>query len=172
MVKLLGAAMVVGGLTGVGALRAAALDGRLRELEELRAALMCLRSLVNHTRLPAAQAFRSAAGACRGIVGESLADAAWRLENRSALPAGEVWFAAYEGRRSGSCLAEADLEVLRDFCRQFGRLDIDSQMAVFDDTLQRLDLARARALEERDRFGRLFRFSGLAAGLSLVILLL
>ena len=170
--RVLGAALVVGGLGSLGVLRAAALERRAEELTELRRALVLLRSSVAHLRLPAAAAFRAAARACSGVAGEGLQEAATLLEEGAPLSAGQAWWAAYQRRAGESFLSAADRAVLQDFCRQFGRVDTASQLGAFDAALEGLRQSLEQAAAERERFGRLFRFSGLAAGLGIVILLL
>ena len=173
MVRLLGAALVLAGLGSLGMLRAAALERRVQELMELRRALSLLRSSVAHLRLPAAVAFRAAGRACGGLVAQSLQEAAALLESgEAAFSAGEAWWAAYRRRADESFLAAVDRAVLQDFCRQFGRVDAATQLGGFDAALDRLAHSLEQAAGERERFGRLFRFSGLAAGLGIVILLL
>ena len=170
--RLLGAVLVIGSLGALGLLRAAALGRREQELEELDRALVWLRGEVTHRRLPAAPAFRAAARACGGLVRESLQAAAELLERGQAAVAGEAWWQAYGAVEARSFLQPHDRAALADFCRQFGQVDSATQQAAFDAVLERVREGQRQAALERERYERLLRFSGVAMGLGLVILLL
>lgn len=164
--------LTAGGLGAVGWMRASALAGRCRDLDQLRRALVILRAAVAHARLPAAQALARAARAGRGPVAAACALAAGSLDAGAPRSAGEAWLAAFEAVRERLCLLPEDMELVREFCVDFGRLDAPAQLARIGDALARVEVALEQASRERERLERLYRFSGLAAGLAVGFMLL
>lgn len=164
--------LTAGGLGAVGWLRAGALAGRCHDLEQLRQVLAILRAAVSHARVPAAIALGRAARAGRGAVAEACARAGQMLERGSSLSAGEAWMAALEQTSHRCFLLAEDMDVVREFCLHFGRVDAATQMALIADAMARVELALEQARKERERLERLYRFSGLAAGLAVAIVLM
>ena len=156
----------------MGWLRARALAGRCHDLEQLRQALGILQAAVAHARVPAAIALGRAARAGRGAVAEACRQAARMLEEGLSASAGEAWLAAFEQVSERCCLLPEDLDVVREFCLHFGRVDAATQVALVADAVARVELALEQARQERQRLERLYRFSGLAAGLAVAILLI
>ena len=156
----------------MGWLRARALAGRCHDLEQLRQALAVLQAAVSHARVPAAIALGRAARAGRGPVAEACARAARMLESGASASAGEAWLAAFEQVSARCFLLPEDMDVVREFCLHFGRVDAATQVALTADAVARVELALERAHQERQRLERLYRFSGVAAGLALAILLI
>ncbi len=167
-----GLLLTAGGLGGVGWLRASALGGRCRDLDQLRRALTILRASVAFARVPAAVALARAARAGQGTVAEACARAAHLLESGASISAGEAWWAGFEAVRDRLCLLPEDLDMVREFCVDFGRVDAPTQESRLADALARVHLALEQAGQERQRLERLYRFSGLAAGLAVAIMLL
>lgn len=170
-VKVIGLVLTATGLGAVGWLRAGALAGRCRDLEQLRQALGVVRACVAHAKLPAAAALARAASAGRGAVAEACAAAARLLEAGRAASAGEAWVAAFEDVRDRCFLQPQDMDVVREFCLHFGRVDAGTQLALVDDALARLELALQQARHERQTLERLYRFSGLAAAAAAALML-
>lgn len=164
--------LTTGALGAVGWLRARALAGRCHDLEQLRQALAIVRAAVAHARVPAAGALGRAARAGRGAVAEACERAARMLDKGSSSSAGEAWLAAFEQVRERCFLLPEDMDVVREFCLHFGRVDAATQVALLADAVARVDLALDQARRERQRLERLYRFSGLAAGLAVAILLI
>lgn len=170
--RLAGAVLVVGSLALMGRIWAAALHGRLEELRGFRAALTTLRSAVSYARYPAPDALEQAAAAAPGPAAASLRAAAQMLRTgRGPASAGAAWWEALEAARPHSCLTPSDRTVLFEVCLHLGKVDAATQLGLLDDAVERLKLAAADAQDAVDRLARLYRFSGLAAGLSVAILL-
>ncbi|HEY8486910.1 MAG TPA: stage III sporulation protein AB [Limnochordales bacterium] len=172
VLRLVGAFVVVASLGAVGFLRAAELHGRVQELREWCRALEMLRAWVAHLRLPAAEAFQAVARTSGGVVAGSLARAGQLLQRGGGLSAGDAWRLAFRSLRDRSFLAAEDVAVLEGFWRQFGRLDQATQLKSFDGACESLRRCLERALEQEQQLSRLARFSGVAAGMGVVLLLL
>ncbi|MEW6047317.1 MAG: stage III sporulation protein AB [Bacillota bacterium] len=160
------------GLGGVGWMRARALSGRCHDLEQLRQALAVMQAAISHTRLPAAQAFERAGRAGRGVLAQACRLASRALREGPGLAAGDAWMEAMRALLDRCFLAPGDMAVLEEFCLHFGRVDAATQEALFHDAIARVDLALEQARQDRDRLERLYRFSGLAVGLAVGIMLL
>ncbi|MBE3598157.1 MAG: stage III sporulation protein AB [Limnochordaceae bacterium] len=156
----------------MGLLRAQALARRVEELIQLRRALRVIEAAVQHLALPAPQAFERAARATSGCVRTSLAGAAARLRSGPGQPAGEAWLRAMESVADRCHLQPEELGIFRELCLHFGRVDAGMQVELLRDGVARLDGVIEQARQEKERLERLYRFSGLAIGLALAVMLL
>lgn len=172
LARIIGFALIAGGLGGFGVLRASTLARRCDDLAQLRQALKVIQAAIEHVRLPARDAFARAASACRGCVATSLARAARALDAGPGLSAGESWLAAMRGLRDSCSWGAPEMDLFAELCLHLGRVDAATQVALLADVLGRLDGVLDQARRERDQYERLYRFAGLAAGVALAIMLL
>lgn len=170
LLKLVGAALVVGGAAGAGQAAAARLRRRVRELQQARTALQVLRTEISWglTLLPDALA---RAGRCvGGPVGDLCARAAGLM--RSGEGAAAAWERAVAAAAPAAALAPGDREALVALAPCLGASHREDQLRHLDLCLERLAQAEAEARERAAADARMYQQLGLLAGLLLALLAL
>lgn len=169
MVRLVGAALLILGGLGLGLAAAGRLSARVRDLRELESAVETLERELGWRLAPLPEGLlRAAEGAAGGTARlfRLCAEEAVRLNGRSFR---QVWAACIGDAQL--CLDREDAAILAELGSVLGRYDGDSQRQALERAAERLAGQRERAVERRDRLGRLYGILGAGGGLLLVILL-
>lgn len=172
MLKLLGAALVVGGPAWAGLALAAGLRRRPRELRQLQTALHVLQTEIDWGATPLPAALARAGAACPGPAGRLFASAAAELAAGDGRGAGEAWAAAVDRAYPELALTPADRDILTALGACLGASHREDQMRHLHLCLDRLALAEREAREQAERGARLWQHLGVLGGLLLAVLAL
>lgn len=169
VLRLLGAALVFGAGTAIGWQLALPLRRRPEELRELAAGLALLETEVTYGATPLPVALERAASAGRAAA--ELYGRAGCLCRAGELPS-DALARALERFYPGSALTRPDREALAALAAVLGGSDRADQARHLRLCRERLLAAEAAAEAERQRYERVYRQLGMAAGAAVAILLL
>lgn len=172
MLKLLGAALLVGGPSWLGLALAADLRRRPRELQQIQTALHVLRTEIDWGATPLPQALARASECCGKPVGRLFMSAARGLSAGDGRAAGEVWGAAVARVYPELALAPVDREILMALGACLGASHREDQLRHLGLCLERLSLAEKEARERAEINARLWQHLGVLGGLILALLAL
>lgn len=161
--------LVVAGLL-LGLMAAGGLRRRVTSLDQLSRFMVRMADQIRYTAAPVEELLESAENSGEFADLPILGRICSKIRNGERVP--DAWENAVEedGRESG--LTEGDRDLLRGFGSQFGRTDVEGQIA---NCRQYGDLLGQRLAEAREASaakGRLYLTLGFAGGMSLALLLL
>ncbi len=169
VLRLIASAVIILGGGYIGLLLASGFDVRVRQLEQLRLALLQMEFSIGYLKLPLASAISGAAKSRNGAVSELLSSAA--LDIGGGVPPSAALERAILKNRSALCLKSEDIEIMTEFAARLGEGDTTSELCNINAACAKLQLARDEAAGDRDRNARLWRGIGLLAGCLAVVLL-
>lgn len=163
MLKVAGAIMIVASSSAVGFLEAVRLKRRTEELDRLVSAMAHLENEISYGK-----------GDIKSIVSGigSLLDISLFIkagENMKTASTKEAFLAALE--TDGGYLLGTDKKVIAGFAENLGMTDTKAQVKSIRHTKGLLEVQRSEAAKEYMRSGKLFKSTGVLAGLGAVILL-
>ena len=167
--KLLGAILVVVGTGAGGVLMAHAYQERIRHLEQLIRGLNLLAVEIGYGMTPLEGAFRRVAKTMESGMVTFFSSVASRLqENRSASAA---WRTAVNEFRPQMALVDRDWLVVEELAEMLGTTDQDHQVKAVRSVVERLQERVEEAQTKAKTNDRIFRYSGFAVGMILVLIL-
>ena len=171
MIKIAAAAVIIFGCSACGFLKARQYQDRVLLLSDFIRTVAVLGVEMEYRREALPDLFRRLEknGSCAGsFFGEVRA----RYENEAGLSLSECWEGALN-HVYGSCpMSDADLSVFREFGEQLGKCGIAGQEQMIRVTIVRLEELLAEARAEKDVKGKMYFSLGVAAGITIVILLI
>ncbi len=172
MLKIAGAACVMGAAITYGEQRARALDARVRQLQQFQRSLKLLSTEVSYAHAVLPLAFETVSRRCGSPVAEIYSTAAELLLSGQELTPGEAWKEAVGKKLAQTNLTPSDREIIESLGISLGVSEQEGQLKQIQLTGQHLDFALEVAQEEKGRHGKLWRYLGFIGGAALVILLL
>lgn len=169
--KLVGGLLVVGASSGTGFAVAGNLARRPTALRQLATAMALLATEVGYGQ-PLPTALPSAGRAAGSLAAALFGGAAQRLTGGGGVTAGQALRAALDAVFPDSPLAEADREPMLALAAVLGASGREDQLRHLALCQQRLAALAEAAEAQRQRYERVARYSGVLAGLALVLLLL
>lgn len=170
MLKVLASGIIILGGGYIGLLIASGFEVRVRQLEQLRLALVQMEFSIGFLKLPLAQAIEGAARSRNGAVSEILLSAAKDVSG--GLSPSAALERAMLKNRSELCLKNTDIEIMTEFALRLGEGDRDSELCNINAACAKLKLAYDEAVCDRDSRAKLWRGVGLLAGCFAVVLLI
>ena len=169
MTGLVGAALLTAGCAGLGLSAAGWLEGRVRDLDGLIAALEEMERELDWRQPPLPELLERAGQTAGGRAGAFFARCAAQAGALSGRPFRLAWEQALAG--AGLRLTACDRLLLGQLGGVLGRYDGPSQSRALAQCAARLEGQRRAALERRERLGRVYTVLGVAGGALLGILL-
>jgi stage III sporulation protein AB len=169
LVKLLGAALVVGACTGLGFRIAADYRHRPRQLRSLMHALRMLRTEIEYSLTPLPLAFERTADRASPPVSRFFRVCAERIDNGDAPP--EAVVAGLKELAAASALKSPELEVVQALGGTLGSSDRQNQCQHLEAALVHLAHLEQEARDAQRRNERLWQYLGFLAGLLIVVVL-
>ncbi len=170
MIRLAGAALLVGGFAAVGFAAVGRLDGRVRDLRGLIAGLESMGRELRWRLAPMPELLRQAAEESAGPASALFLACAQGMEQPEGSGFCGVWRRELE--RCRLRLEPADRSVLEQLGGVLGRYDGGSQCKALAAAVERLERQREEAVSRRARLGRVYGMLGVTAGVFLMILLI
>lgn len=170
VVKLLGAALVVGSAALIGNTVARNYAERPRELAQISSAFAVLQTEISYARTPLAEALTRACGTRRGAGARIFRVAADLIKGSELLP-GEAWHTAVHRVYGWSALAPEDRDALLAFGETLGACGAEDQLRHLALARERLRENEARARDEAERMARMWRYLGVTVGAMVALLL-
>jgi stage III sporulation protein AB len=171
MIRLLGAALVLGGSTAIGLLTAAQLRRRAQVIAALLGMLDRMESELSFRLTPLPLLLSRLSEAAGKPLAAALQLCRDRLRETERQPFAEIWREAL-ARNAALPLGEEERKSLEELGRMLGRYELEGQLLAIRSARASLERCLSRAEGERDRLGRLFGVLGVSAGAVLVLLLL
>ncbi len=148
------------------------LNRRLKQLKQIYLSMQMLKGEISYQHAALSEAFVQAGNRCDGCIGRFLTSVGEGLNKRQSSRFVEVWEPSVSKLYKESALTKEDMELLREFGKHLGYLNLSMQenrilffMEQLMDTISALD----QVIVERKR---LYRVLGLLGGGFLVIILI
>ena len=170
MLRLLGAALVVGSAALIGNTIARNYSERPRQLAEIATALAVLETEISFARTPLAEALSRACRGSKGVGARVFRVAADLIGSSELLP-NQAWQAAVNRVYPWSALAAEDRAALLAFGETLGTCGADDQLRHVALVRERLRANEAHARDEAERMARMWRYLGVTVGAMVALLL-
>ena len=170
-IRFVGALAVIIGFAGLGMYHAAKEGFRLRELQELKRALLILASEIEYMRAPLHLACQSIAGRTSGTVANFFGNFAQRLAQGEGETTYTHWVAALECVKPTTFMTREDMLATDNFGKTLGYLDKQMQKNAIDYTVAYIDEQVDGLYANGSKTTRMYRSLGIIAGLLTVIVL-
>ncbi len=171
MIRLLGAALVIGATGTMGALGVLSLRRRVRVLEGLIVSLQLMESEICSRMTPMREVLDMLSGSAPACVRGLFRRATEGMSALGRCSFYTIWKNAVAGSYELR-LRPQEAELLTELGLCLGRYDVREQAEAIGRLRRRLELILRRAEAERDRDSRLHAFFGIASGIFAVIILL
>ncbi len=172
--KALGAVLVVGagGVTGFSL--ASRMEWRLRELERLEAALLCLRGEISYSLTPLPQALQRAGERAGGAIGTLFCrfGASTGLSQRRTAAEALEEILATSGVGAGAGIDASVREILTELSAYLGTSGHNEQCRFIDMSLDKAKRLRQEFEDECRKRVKLYRYLGLLGGACVAVILL
>lgn len=175
--KIVGAAMVIGGASGCGFWLAGQYGQRLRELEQLRQMIFLLKGQILYANAPLAEAFETVGSRTEGELAGLFLAVAERIEGQQGESFYQMWQEEIEklgksGKQPGGlAISKSDRQTLMSLGEHLGFLDRDMQERNLLLYLEQLDMRIQQMREHKQERCRLYTSLGIMGGLFLTVLL-
>lgn len=171
MLKILGAALVVGVCTICGLTIANNYRQRSLELRNLRSVLNLLETEIVYTATPLPFALEKIAKHAISPINKLFDNARNQLISGNGITADEAWQEAINSFQLFCCLAEEDIGIIRSFGAGLGCSDKTEQLKNIQLTKELLKQQEIKAEMNRNQHERLWRTMGVLVGLGIVLLI-
>lgn len=172
MLKLIGGLLVISAGQLIGSGMADRLRRRAVELRWLQTALLFLQTEISYTATPLPEALERVSRLVEFPARALLGYTSMRLLQGSGVTAQEAWEESLQRFERWSALKDGDLSILRSLGGALGVSSREEQEKHLLLAREQLRQGEQAAENERARFESMYRYSGLLAGLLLVIVLL
>lgn len=169
MIRMIGAALVLGGAGGVGIGKGLQFYRQLRQLRDFVAAVEILKCELNYSLMPLPKLYRVAGRRTQGACSRFFHNLATRLEQGTPRSRAVEHALADTG---GLCLPKDAMMSLLELCSALGRYDMDGENRMLQLSGQRLKTALERTEREKRPLAKSYASLGLCTGVALVILML
>lgn len=168
--KLIGAALIICACSKIGFDFASCLSKRVEQLQDIKLGLSAILTEISFRGTPLAEALKKSADIMhtRSKVIFLLSSA--MLESDHVITAKEAILAAIENHSEDSSLKDEDFTVLKGFAGLIGTSDLANEIANIEITQQKYDNLIRHAEQQRDKYAKLYRSSGVLAGLLITVL--
>lgn len=142
------------------------------ELRDFQTALQLLETEVIYAATPLPVALRKISGFGCGKAAAMFSRAGRKMESGLVETAGEAWISALGETFEETALRFEDREVLEALAPSLGASDRQEQLKHLALARERLGRQEAAARDDAGRYGRLWNYAGVLAGLALVLILI
>lgn len=170
-IKLLGGALVMLSSSMIGFLVANSFHYRPRLLRDLQLALSMLETEIDYGHSPLPEALENISKNVDSNVAKLFTLAKKYLTSKEGLAPNEAWERAIHDYYPDSHLAEADMEILRNFGKYLGFTDRQDQLKHIRLALTTLKQQERIAMEEKDKNEKLWKYLGVLSGIMVFLLL-
>ncbi len=170
IIKIIGAAVLIGATSLIGFSLAADCSKRPRTLRELQALLQMLENEISYLSNLLSEAFNRIYEGSNSEAAILFKAAAENL-GTSGVTADEAWEKAVEDNCSKLSLNKEDKTILETFGKMLGNSDLEGQLNNIRLITSQLKLQELKAEEMRRKNERMYRSLGVLSGLAIAILL-
>ncbi len=171
VLQWVGSGAVLLSTTALGRKKADQYRNRPRDLRRLAASLRALEADIQYARVPLQEALERAGrqvAASDSPVATLFHEAAAHLQN-PGVTAQQAWERAVDEKFGSTSLSCEDREILLQLGKHIGQTGPDEQVGHLEAALALLDAREREAIDDRQRFERLYQTVGVLAGVLLVI---
>lgn len=169
--KMMGTALVIGGLGSYGVSRASSSERRVAQLTKLRLSLNFLEKEITCTHTPLTQALEKTSRFTDWPISCLYKEAAGKL-NKKNMTAVEAWTYGISKLSYCSDLKNPDLELLQSAGPQLGMSDTIEQSKFLTLIQEEIAVQIEKARQEADTARHIWTYAGFIAGAMIVLLLI
>lgn len=164
--------VVVFACGGLGLLKAQTFSARLEDLTDLKDMIRILQTEMSYRKDPLPSAFARIAVYKDNRAMDLLRQCSDSM--KESLDLMQCWEKAVETayQKSGSCLNNEDLIILKDLGLQLGKSDIKGQAAMFSLTEAKLENQIRQSEKEKESKGKMYKGLGFSIGIVIAIILI
>lgn len=170
ILKWVGGTLLIGSCWLIGYSLSLNLQIRKQSLQELRSALLELKSQMGYMGTDLVSSFAEIGANIKSPVGEMLIAFSKKLSKGASVT--ETWNKAVDGAAYDMALSQEDKCLVKGFGKLLGNSDIDGQVSNIELTASRIERQILEAEDKEKRLGVIYKYAGAAAGLALTLLLI
>jgi len=171
LLRLIGSLAVILGCAGLGMYYAAKEGFRIRELQELKKALLILASEIEYMRAPLNLACQNIAKRTEGVISTLFSNFAQLLSNNEGETAYQLWTNAVSSIKAKTFMTAEDFSIIDGFGKTLGYLDKQMQQNAIDFAISYIDEKVATLQTQGNKTKRMYRSLGIIAGLLITVVL-
>ncbi|KYO65826.1 stage III sporulation protein SpoIIIAB [Thermovenabulum gondwanense] len=170
--KIIGGLLILFSSSSIGFIVAKYYGERPKLLRQLQNALSMLETEINYSNSPLPEALRNVALRCDKDVSFLFSKTKEYINSTEGLTAAEAWEKALKAFSRTKSLNETDMEILDAFGKYLGTSDREDQINKLRLTLSQLRSQEHKAIEEKEKNERVWKYLGVMTGLLIVLLLI
>ena len=171
ILQIIGALAVIAGCSGLGLYFSSKEGFRIRELQELKKALLILSSEIDFMRAPLNIACANIAKRTESTVAALFQQFSELLATGEGETAYQLWVSAVAGIKDKTFMADEDLSVVDGFGKTLGYLDKHMQQNAINYAVGYIDEKVASLQVLGDKNKRMYRSLGVIGGLLITVVL-
>jgi|SRR5690625_4705202 len=171
MLKLIGAMLVLVSGAMIGLYQANRLSDRPRQIRHLLRALQRLETEIGYGLTPLPEALQKMARTSPPPTRLIWEEIATQMDQTSGESTMEIWSTTTEKYWRRTCMSKAEKEVLMQLGHVVGISDRTDQLKHVQLAKEQLQAEEEEAIEERDRYSKMWRTLGVLGGAFVVILM-
>ena len=168
---IIGALALIGSCAALGFYYAALEGYRVKDLQEIKKALMILSSEIEHMRAPLPIACANIAKRTKEPISALFANFSSLLTQNQGETAYQLWVQALEIQKPRTFLVAEDWDVVESFGKTLGYLDKQMQQSAIAATVEYIDEKTTSLQAQSDKNKRMYRSLGIIGGLLLAVVL-
>ena len=172
IIKFIGAAIII--LSGgyLGLYYSKKLQIRIDEIKAFISSLSVMDALMAHIKAPLAEIFLKLSDCREKSLADFFNDVHSGLSSGRGISAAEAFESALARHKGGFSFGNEELAVIGDFGRRIGMLDIDSQRGQISLCTNLLERCLQNAINENEKYGKLYKGMGIAGGIFISLILM
>jgi len=172
MIRVLGIVLIMGSSTLAGLYYANMQMFRIKDLKEIKKALIILLSEIEYTLTPLPQAMENISTRIETPVNKIFIDSATTLNEKTGQGISEVWAEVLNNNKSDYYFTEEDLDYLKSFGKTLGYLDKNLQLNSIQVTIKyiedKIEELNVTSLQNK----KLYQTLGILGGLLICVVLI
>lgn len=172
MLKIIGAILIFGSSAALGLAARQTISKRVAAADAMLLALMLIRNEISYMKETMPEIMRTLAANENQIVAKVFTSLTREIELRKELSFSYLWRKNLQEMQAEIGLGAPECEILCQAANFLGRYNAEEQIEALKNIEQKLKISREVAAEELKSKGNLYRTSGLAVGILVILVLI
>lgn len=169
ILKILGIVFTLGASTALGLYMSSMGRFRLQDLQELKKALLILKSEIEYVSTPLPEAMLNISKRTSGPIAKILLHFSKSLKS-SDKSAYQLWISSIDAHKKETFLKSGDLDIIGSFGKTLGYLDKQMQVETIKYTTDYINTQIAQLQEDNNKSQRMYRSLGVIGGILLLVI--
>ena len=172
ILRIISLILIMGATTGAGFVYGESMRKRVNQLKEMEIILYNLKNQIEFTNTSLPEAMDSASENAKGPVKEIFKEISRMLFNFFLEDVFQAFNISIASNKDKTCLTKEDINILVDFSKSIGNMDIAGQRSIFNLTLENIKKQINEAENTLKKNVKMYRYLGFSIGAMIDIMII